>query len=50
MPSRGPLDESEYSCPKCYETETYVHEQTQLFLCSECNYERPVEDVAQIEW
>lgn len=50
MHSRGPLEESEYNCPKCYEPETYVHEETQLFLCSECDYEGPTEKVAQIEW
>lgn len=50
MPSRDFLKESEYTCPKCYEPETYVHQQTQQFLCSECDYERPIEEVAQIEW
>lgn len=50
MPSRDPLVESEYNCPKCYEPETYVHEQTQMFLCSKCDYERSIEKVAQIEW
>lgn len=47
MPSSDLLDESEYNCPKCYETETYVHKETEMFLCSECDYERPIKKVAQ---
>lgn len=49
MPPKDMLDESEYSCPNCRESETYVDKRNDMFLCSECEYEEPIEHVEQLQ-
>ncbi len=46
MPPRSMLDESEYRCPSCGSTETYVHKVNDNFLCSNCDFSAAIEEVA----
>jgi predicted RNA-binding Zn-ribbon protein involved in translation (DUF1610 family) len=49
MPPRSMLSRSEFACPECYEDETYVHKINDRFLCSDCNYSAPEEEVEELQ-